>query len=193
MNSREVVLDIETQNFFPDVGEAKHKGLKISVVGCYFYETDSYECFEEAELGALWSRLERAGRLIGYNTIGFDYLVMNNYYAGDFLTFPSLDILLSIQDALGFRLKLDDVAHATLGSGKTAHGFMAIEWWKRGEIQKIKDYCLADVRITKELYEFGKRERLLKYLDHFGRVHEIPVDFSEKQAPTSSRNLTLGF
>ena len=84
---------------------------------------------------------------------------MNVYYAGDFQTFPSLDLLEVIAQSLGFRVKLDDVAQATLGYGKSGHGLQAVEWWKQGD-QKIKDYCLQDVKVTKEVYEFGKNMEL---------------------------------
>jgi len=88
--NKEVVLDIETQNTFQEVGGYDHSKLKISVIGCYFYETDTYETFEEHELPKLWPRLEHADRIIGYNTNGFDLPVMNNYYSGNFMTFPGL-------------------------------------------------------------------------------------------------------
>ncbi len=191
--SNEVVLDIETQNTFQDVGTAAHKGLKISVVGCYFYETDEYICYEEHELPQLFQRLEQSGRIIGYNTKGFDYLVMNNYYAGDVSRFSSLDILEEIQKALGFRIKLDDVAKATLGTGKSGHGLQAVEWWKQGEIQKIKDYCLTDVKVTKEVYEFGKLYRLVRYFDRLGACHDIPVVFDAVASASPAMNLTMGF
>jgi hypothetical protein len=122
--SNEVVLDIETQNSFADVGGANHDKLKISLVGVYWYETDAYESFLEPDLPTLWAKLERSGRIIGYNTKGFDYLVMNAYYPGDFSTFPSLDLLELIAKVLGFRVKLDDVAQATLGIGKSGHGLL---------------------------------------------------------------------
>lgn len=191
--SNEVVLDIETQNTFQDAGSWDHKLLKISVIGVYFFETDEYICYEEHELPKLWQRLEKSGRIIGYNTLGFDYPVMNNYYAGDFLTFPSLDLLAVIAKSLGFRVKLDDVAHATLGHGKTGHGLQAVEWWKTGEIDKIKEYCLGDVRVTKEVYEFGKKYGMVRYYDRLGVLHEIPVDFQEKVAEKPAINLTMGF
>ena len=37
-------------------------------------------------------------------------------------------------------------------------GLEALVWWRDGKIQKVKDYCLQDVRLTRDLYEFGKRE-----------------------------------
>ncbi|MEK7105224.1 MAG: ribonuclease H-like domain-containing protein [Patescibacteria group bacterium] len=191
--SSEVVLDIETQNTFEEAGAYDHTLLKISVIGVYFYETDEYICYEEAELPKLWKRLETAGRIIGYNTKGFDYNVMNVYYAGDFQTFPSLDLLEVIAKSLGFRVKLDDVAHATLGHGKTAHGLQAVEWWKQGKIQEIKDYCLSDVKVTKEVYEFGKKYGIIRYYDRLGVLHEVPVDFKEKVEAAPNINLTMGF
>ena len=188
----EVVLDIETQNTFADV-ENDYTKFLISVIGVYFYETDSYEVFEEHELPKLWPRLERADRIIGYNSISFDLPIMNNYYAGDFLKFQSLDILVEIHKALGFRLKLDDVAAASVGHRKTGHGLQAIEWWKKGEIDKIKEYCLGDVRVTKEVYEYGLKYQALAYADRGGERRAIPVDFTPKQQQDSAINLSMPF
>lgn len=191
--TNEVVLDIETQNTFEDVGGYNHDKLKISVVGVYFYETDEYVAYEEHELPTLWQRLERSGRIIGYNTRGFDFPVMNNYYAGDFQTFQNLDILADINTALGFRLKLDHVASATVGYGKSGHGLQAVEWWKTGEIDKIKKYCLDDVRVTKAVYEYGLKYKALAYEDRAGNRKAIPVDFEPKVAAKAAINLTMPF
>ncbi len=191
--ANEVVLDIETQNTFQEAGSWDTKLLKISVVGCYFYETDEYIAYEEHELPKLWTRLEKSGRIIGYNTKHFDYPVMNNYYAGDFLTFPSLDILELIAKQLGFRVKLDDVAAATVGHGKTGHGLQAVEWWKQGEVEKIKKYCLDDVRVTKEVYEFGKQYGIVRYFDRLGVCHDVPIDFQDVPVAEPKINLTMGF
>ena len=191
--SKEIVFDIETQNTFEEVGGYHTSKLKISVIGCYFYETDTYEAFEEHELPQLWPRLEQSDRLIGYNSDSFDLPIMNNYYSGDFLKFPRLDLLVEIQKALGFRLKLDDVAAATVGHRKSGHGLQAVEWWKQGEIQKIKDYCLQDVKITKDVYEYGLKYQALAYEDRLSGRKAIPVDFILKQVEKPKINLTMGF
>ncbi len=189
MSTKEVVFDIETQSAAgPDF-----KTMRISVIGCYFYETDSFEVFEESELPQLWKRLEQADRLIGYNSKGFDLPIMNNYYSGDFLSFSNLDILEEIKKALGFRLKLDDVAAATVGQRKSGHGLQAVEWWKQGEIQKIKDYCLQDVKVTRDVYEYGLKYGALAYEDRLGGRKAIPVDFAKKEAISPKINLTMGF
>jgi len=189
----EVVLDIETQNWFTDEGVSDHAHLKISVIGCYFYQTDEYRAFEEREFAELWSRLEKADRLIGYNTIGFDYPVMNNYYSGNFHTFPTLDILDEIYRNLGRRLKLEDIAQATIGEGKSGYGGQAVEWWKEGKLREIKDYCLQDVKITRKVYEYGLRHGALAYRDRTGERRGITVDLAFRQEKAQAINLTMPF
>lgn len=191
--SKEVVLDIETQNTFQEVGAYDPSKLLISVMVAYFYETDEYVAYEEHQLSELWPRLEHCDRIIGYNSKGFDIPVMNNYYAGDLLQIPQLDMLEEIHKSLGFRLKLDDVAAASIGVKKSGHGLQAVEWWKQGEIQKIKDYCRDDVKVTKELYEYGKKYNALAFEDRLGNRKGIPVDFSFKKDASAAINLTMGF
>lgn len=185
----EIVFDIETQT----AAGGDYSAMRVSVVGVYFYETDEYVAYEEHELPKLWPRLERADRLIGYNSKGFDVPILNNYYPGDLLKIPQLDMLEEIHKALGFRLKLDHVAQACLGVGKSGHGLQAVEWWKQGEIDKIKTYCIDDVRVTKGVYEYGKKYGALAYEDRMGGRKAIPVDFVPKASEPPKINLTMPF
>lgn len=193
MAGKEVVLDIETANTFQEVGAYDHSKLVISVIGCYFYENDEYKAYEVHELAELWPRLERADRIIGFNTLGFDLPVMNNYYPGDLKTFCNLDLMAEVEKALGHRMKLDDLASASLGHGKTGHGLQAVEWWKQGKKEEVKKYCLDDVRVTKELYEYGLKYKALAYEDRLGGRKGIPVDFSPKAHEQVKINLTMPF
>lgn len=190
---REIVLDIETQNSFADVGKYDPTLLKVSLVGLYDSATDSYQSFLEPDLGKMWPLLEAADRIIGYNLFGFDYQVLNQYYAGDLMKFTTLDIMLEIEKKIGFRVKLDDVAHATLGVGKSGHGLQAIEFFRRGEIDKLRDYCLMDVKITKEVYEAGLKANTVKYKDRSGQTVAVPVDFALKSEERKAVNLTMPF
>jgi DEAD/DEAH box helicase domain-containing protein len=190
---REVVLDIETQNTFQDVGAYNPALLNISLVGCYFYETDTFESFLEADLPKLWPRLETADRVIGYNLFGFDYPCMQSYYTGDFRKIPTVDLLLEIEKRIGFRVKLDDVAHATLGTGKSGHGLQAVEFWKKGEIDKLRDYCLQDVRVTRDVYEYSLQSQQVHFFDRMGQKQTVPMPMRlpalEEKTPL---NLSLG-
>ncbi len=190
--TNEVVLDIETQNTFQEVGGYFTDKLKVSVVVAYYYETDEYIAYQEHELPRLFERLERSGRIIGYNSIGFDIPVLNNYYAGDLLQLPQLDMLAKIQQSLGFRIKLDDVASATIGTSKSAHGLLAVQWWKEGKVKEIIDYCQQDVKVTREVYEFGLENGYILFDDRTGERRAVEIDFTSKEEKPVI-NLTLGF
>lgn len=191
----EIVFDIETQNTFAEV-ENDFKKLKVSVVSIYSYATDTYQSFTESELPKLWPILEKADRLIGYNSEHFDLPVLNNYYLGDLLELPSLDLLKKIKESLGIRLKLVDVAEATLDNvTKSADGLQAIKWWKEGKIEEIKKYCEQDVRVTKELYDFGRENNQLFYKNLAGETLPFAVDFAYPTEKDSKKNVnyTLPF
>jgi DNA polymerase elongation subunit (family B) len=175
---RKIVFDIETKNIFSDVGKNDPALLDLSVVCVYDSKTDSYKTFLEDELQNLWSILEKADILIGYNSDHFDIPLLNKYYPGDLTQIKSLDLLKEIKNSLGRRLKLDSVAEATLGKKKIGTGLEAITWWKNGEIEKVKKYCIEDVKITKELYDFAIEHSVLKYKD-LGQIKDINLDVSD--------------
>ncbi|MFA5129592.1 MAG: ribonuclease H-like domain-containing protein [Patescibacteria group bacterium] len=194
MARHEIVFDIETRESFQDVGSYNSALLHVSVVGVYFYETDTFESFLEEDLPKLWPRFERADRIIGYNSNHFDFPCLQKYYQGDITKFPSLDLLEEIQKQLGYRIKLDDVAQTTLGTGKSGHGLLAIDYWRKGEIEKLKDYCLQDVRVTRDVYEYALEHKELKFTDRMGVVQTIslPLDPPDPEAKPVV-NLSLGF
>lgn len=174
---RKIVFDIETKNLFSDVGKNDPALLDLSLICIYDSETNLYSSFLEEELVNLWPILEKADMLIGYNSDHFDIPLLNKYYPGNLTHIKSLDLLKEIKESLGRRLKLDSVAEATLGVGKSGHGLEAVVWWKAGEIEKIRKYCLDDVKITKELYEYALKNNTLKYKD-LGVLKDIKLDTS---------------
>lgn len=187
----EIVFDIETQNTFADVNN-DFKKLKVSCVSLYHYATDKYESFEEHELNKLWPIFEKADLIIGFNSAHFDMPVLNNYYLGDLSKLPHLDLLERVKESLGFRLKLNDLAQATLDNiEKSADGLQAIRWWKEGKIAEIKKYCEQDVRVTKEVYDFGKKNKQLFYKSLTGEVLPFRINFEPKIGITLNKNINL--
>lgn len=183
-----IVFDIETQNNF-SVGKDT-RSLKVSLVGTYFYKTNQYRIYYEKDLPDLFRVMEKAELLIGYNIKGFDLPVLNNYYPGDLTKFPVLDLMEEIVSKLGFRVSLNAVAQATLGTQKTGQGAQAIVMWREGRIEELKKYCLQDVKLTKELYEYGKKHGILKYQNKLG-AGEAKVNFSRLTQSSPAINLTL--
>jgi|SRR3989344_1431703 len=152
-----LIFDIETKNTFFDVGGNDPALLDISVVGIYDYATNTLKAFVEHEFKEMWPYFEKADAIVGYNSEHFDIPLLNKYYAGDLTKIKSIDLMKAIQDSLGRRIKLQDVASATLGVSKSGQGLDAITWWKEGKIDKIIEYCLKDVSITRDLFDYMKR------------------------------------
>ena len=172
---RKIVFDIETKNFFHETGSNDPASLDIAVVCIHDSATDNYQSFFEHELGKLWPVVEKADLLIGFNSDHFDIPLLNKYYPGDLTKIKSIDLLKEVKRSLGRRIKLDALASATLGRKKTADGALAASWWKKGEKEKVRDYCIEDVKITKELYEHVLKRGTINYLD--GTVmKEIKLD-----------------
>ena len=106
---------------------------------------------------------------------------------------PTIDLLAEIERCLGFRIKLDDVAQATLGVGKSGHGLMAVEYWRNGELDKLRDYCLQDVKVTRDIYEYALQNGRVSFNNRQGQRQEIdlPIELPEaKERPAI--NLSLG-
>src|SRR3989344_3081531 len=155
--SHKIVLDLETQKDFNEVGgRNKHHLLRISVAGIYTFFDDSYQIFEEKDVHKLGEILVSADQIIGYNIRQFDYAVLKPYLNFSIEQIPTLDILEEIEKTLGHRIGLDSVSSATLGTGKTGTGLQAISLWRAGQIEELKKYCLNDEKITKEVYEYGR-------------------------------------
>lgn len=162
-----VVLDLETKKTFKEAPDPKNLG--ISVVGLYDYGTDTFSTFLENELGALFSILENASITIGFNLDGFDMQVLQAYYPGDIKQFHTFDILTDVKRILGRRLSLNELAKATLNEGKSGNGLQAITYFKQKKWDELKKYCLDDVRITRDLFNYGINESKLYYNSPSGK------------------------
>lgn len=187
-----ITFDIETIGDFR--GNGDFSNLEVTVVGVHDSESGEYSSYLKDELADLWPMLERADVLVGYNSDHFDIPILNKYYVGDLGKIKSVDLLKEVRSVLGRRLKLDNIAEATLGKGKISDGLEAQEWWKNGEIEKVREYCLDDVRITRELYDYARKHKSLKYKD-FDGPREIKLDPSgwEKVLQQAALNHTLPF
>ena len=164
-----IVLDLETQKSFEEVGgRDRLDRLLISVVGIYSYERDQFLTYTEPELLHLFPILESAKLVVGFNIKRFDYSVLQPYYHRTLSQLPTLDILEEVVKSLGHRLRLETLAQATLGRGKLGTGLDALRYFQQGDMEKLKSYCLEDVRVTRDIYEYGKLHKKLLYHDRLG-------------------------
>src|SRR3989344_3894715 len=174
---RAITFDIESISNSSVRGHVDVNEQELTVVAIHDSLTNEYSSYFKEQLHLLWPTLERADLLIGFNSNTFDIPLLNRYYPGDLTHFPSLDLLLEVQKVLGRRIRLQSLAEATLGRGKKGDGLKAGEWWKGGERDKVREYCIEDVRLTHDLYDYALKHGVLKYKD-LRDIRDIKLDTS---------------
>jgi DEAD/DEAH box helicase domain-containing protein len=185
----EVVFDCETKKFFDEAGSFDPADLGVSIVSLYAREiTPDFEeisgemlSFWEGEFEKMWKFFFQADRIIGFNSLHFDVAALKPYAPAGFAILPHFDILEKLRDISGKRVGLNAVARDTLGEEKNDHGENAVKYYQAGDpesLAKLKKYCEMDVEITKKIYDFGAKNKFLKYTDFWNDRHTVPVDFS---------------
>lgn len=178
--SRDIVyFDLETQRTANDVGGWGNKHKMGMSIGCtYSTKTGQYHIYDESSVQELIQQLRLADVVIGFNHVGFDYGVLMGYTILELSeSLASFDLLIDIEKRIGHRIKLESIASATLGVGKTAEGLDAIRWWQQGRLLDIAEYCCYDVKVTKCVHEFGVQHGYIKYLDRNQRPQKVLVDW----------------
>jgi DEAD/DEAH box helicase domain-containing protein len=176
------VFDVETKRSAAEVGgwhRAERMGISVAVL--YDASSDTFKTYLEKDIPEMIRDLQKLDLVIGFNNKRFDNLVLSAYTVFNLSSMPTLDIMEKVYNRLGYRLSLDRLAEHTLGIKKTADGLQALKWYKEGKIQEIADYCRQDVKITRDLFLFGLKNRYLLFKNKAGSVVRLPVDFSSRK------------
>lgn len=172
------VLDVETRRSAAEVGgwcNADRMGISVAVL--YDSRLDDFLVYRQEELPELYKALAALDLIVGFNINRFDYKVLAGTAPFDHRGLPTLDILEKVHARLGYRLSLDGLAKATLGTRKSATGLDALEWWKEGRLDEITAYCKKDVAVTRDLYLFGRANRYLLFSNKAGQTVRLPVEW----------------
>lgn len=190
-----VVFDVETKKAFDEVGGYHPEKLGVSVAGVYYRDAEkgeeSYYGYREEEFPEMFKVFEQAERIVGFNSINFDMPALKPYYVGDLLAMPNLDLMVEIEKQVGHRIGLDAVAKETLGVQKSGHGLDAIRYYHEKDWESLTKYCLQDVKITKELYDYGAKNGMLKFKNKWNEVVEVEVDFRKEKEKRVKVQATL--
>jgi DEAD/DEAH box helicase domain-containing protein len=171
-----VVFDVETQRLFEEIGNTRQAAkLGLSVAVSYDADAGTYRTFTEESASDLVEQLFTARLVVGFNSLKFDYAVLRPYTDRKFNRLPTLDIFDHLYRRTGYRSRLDTIAKATLGVGKSGDGKEACEMWRDGRIDELVEYCRRDVEVTWQVYEYGKKHGAVFTRDRAGQQVRIPV------------------
>ena len=185
----EIIFDTETKKFFDEINGYDAGKLGVSIASVYsrklndnFKEVEGrMQSFWEKDFSEMFKLFEKADRIIGFNSIGFDVPALSPYLPPHWPKLPHFDILAQIKNVAGKRMSLDSLAKATLGTKKNDNGINAIKYWNEASIEslaKLKKYCEMDVTLTRDIYDYVLKNGLLKYTDFWNETREIKLDFS---------------
>jgi len=185
----EVIFDTETKDFFTDDKGFDPSKFGVSITSVYsrtlddnFKEVDGkMQSFWEDGFPEMFKLFEKADRIIGFNSIGFDVPALSPYLPTHWPKLKHFDILAELKRVEGKRASLDAIAKMTLNSTKNDSGENAIKYWNEHtdeSLAKLKKYCEMDVEITKDIYDFVLKNGYLKYKDYWNEIHEVKLDFS---------------
>jgi len=182
-----IIFDIETKNTFADVGGQENiEKLEVSLIGAYSYNQDKYFAFREDEIDKFGPMLQNAGLVIGFASNRFDLPVLKKHFPFNVMAVPKLDLLEEIELAYGQRISLSIAAQTNLNIDKSGHGLDAIEYYKKGDWEALEKYCLQDVKVTKELYEFIKNKGYLHIPQKFtNELVKVPITLNELESPAT--------
>jgi len=194
----EVFFDVETKKLFSEIEGVDPGKLGVSIVSVYQRTLDEklnevegqIASFWEEEFEKMWPVFQQATRVIGFNSLHFDNPALEPYANFPFRKLPHFDIFALIKDAVGRRIGLNALTSETLGVNKSGQGLIAVEYWAKGDKENLKKYCEQDVLLTKDLYDFGLKNKYLKFKDRWNTVRTVKINFS--YSPKDSNNKQIG-
>lgn len=198
----EIIFDTETKKFFDEIDGYDASKLGVSITSIYsrtlndsFQEIEGkMQSFWEKDFAEMFTLFEKADRIIGFNSIGFDVPALSPYLPPHWPKLKHFDILAQIKDVTGKRMSLNSLAKATLGTQKNDSGENAIKYWNAGDpesLAKLKKYCEMDVAITRDIYDHVLANGFLKYTDFWNEIREIKLDFSYPKEDSSTVQSSL--
>jgi hypothetical protein len=184
-----IIYDLEIRNAIPgqsQVQDVKYcegwhdfKGMGITCIGAYDYAQDRYRLFLKDNFKDFLMLMQKTDTIAGFNNINFDNQVLNvNGFAEyrEMMESKSYDILQEVWRSLGLGMQynsethhgygLDDLAKVNNVGAKTGNGALAPVCWQQRKCGNVIDYCLNDVRVTKNLLDLILKTGRLKSPRH---------------------------
>ena len=179
-------FDLETQLNSDDVGgwsDDNIRDMRVSVGVSYNSQTREFVTYFEAEMPHLVTSILEADMVVGFNVFRFDYVLLSRYrHVPDSNLYdrlckcPTFDIINKVKNELSHFVSLSNIAKGTLGVDKTGESLDAVELWKAGDdesIKKLTDYCVHDVKLTRDIFVAGCNRGRLHYVSGSNRR---PID-----------------
>lgn len=176
-NKRLVFYDVETQKRADEVGGWDRADLMLISIAITFSEEEGYKVWYEKDTREMIRYMSEFDLVVSFNGNNFDSKVLSHYGDVTLLQQKSFDVAEYLSGKLKHRIRLESVAMATLGAGKSADGLLALQWWKEGRVDEIIEYCKQDVKVLRDVVIYGKEHGYVLYNDIEQNAVKVAVDW----------------
>lgn len=176
-DKRMVFYDVETQKRADEVGGWDRADLMLISIAVTFSELDGFKVWYEKDTRDMIRYMSEFDLVVSFNGNNFDSKVLSHYGEVSVLNQRSFDVAEYLSARLKHRVRLESVATATLGAGKSADGLLALQWWKEGRVDEIIEYCKQDVKVLRDVVEFGKEHGYILYNDTEQNAVKVAVEW----------------
>ena len=154
-----VYLDVLPIRSAQDVGgfgraATRRRGVAVAAT---LSSTGQFQQWRAADCGKLVENLRVASVVVGYNILGFDYELIRGHTS--FRRPKTLDLLLIIQEILGHRTSLANVARATFGRAGLAGGKALDKALREGDSERVARALRRNLNVMKRTHEHIISER----------------------------------
>lgn len=174
-----VYFDLETERLADEVGGWSNiEQMGIAVAVTMHSRDDSFHVYRANQSEELLNDLRAADYVVGFNSRGFDFRVLQPYVDFNLKNLNDIDLLLDIKKSAGFRIGLNNACAASFNASKSGDGVESVQWWRDGRHDEVIEYCKQDVLLTRQLHEFGAKNQHIFCKDKQGRKRTIAVQWS---------------
>jgi hypothetical protein len=168
-----LIYDCEIENCIPSKdgyrnpkfkyceGWKDYKGMGISLIGAWRSWDNSIRIYPKSAFSSFQKAVYRADIIVGFNSLSFDDKLCE---ANGIKIRTDYDLLCEVWAAAGMPrfytygqtrpgYKLENLAQANLGRGKSGSGELAPELWQSGNQFGVVKYLTDDVLLTKQLFD----------------------------------------
>lgn len=174
---RLVFYDVETQRRADEVGGWDRADLMLISIAVSFDEEAGFKVWREKDTADMIKYMEKFDLVVSFNGNNFDSKVLSHYGDVTRMQERSFDVAEYLSARLKHRVRLDDVATATLQVGKSADGLQALEWWKEGRVDEIIEYCKQDVQVLMDVVRFGQDQGYVLFAESEKHSVKVGVDW----------------
>lgn len=107
--------------------------------------------------------------IVGFNVKAFDYTVLWKYYEDELIDewrAKTLDVMDLVTREFGRCPSLNTLAQYTIGYERKLDWKRAEDLWRKGECDAMINYCHEDVRMTRDIFDYGMVHGIVRTLNH---------------------------